>query len=190
MLIKISNVSAVHDFNGANVSTWITSGSGFNYRLLANGDSCDIRIYSSTNIANQPVQAFPFNVVAELSQFKFAAPFIGGYQILPRSLSDFSVATGVNTLSNDIPDSYKLSQNYPNPFNPSTNIRYNIAAGGDVSLKVFDMLGNEVAVLVNEKQNAGSYEVKFSAGSLSSGIYFYKLQTGNFTEAKKMILIK
>jgi Secretion system C-terminal sorting domain len=190
MLIRISNVTAVHDFSGNNVTVWTVSGSGFNYRLLAGNDSCDIRIYTSTDIANQPVHAFPFDVTAECSQFQFSSPFIGGYQILPRSLNDFSASTGVNIISGNIPESYSMDQNYPNPFNPTTNIRYSIAAGGNVTLKVYDMLGNEAATIVNEKQNAGSYEVKFDGSSLSSGIYFYKLQTGNFTEAKKMILIK
>jgi hypothetical protein len=97
-----------------------------------------------------------------------------------------------------IPSEFKLEQNYPNPFNPSTKIKYNIpsviASGTTqsqfVSLKVYDVLGNEVATLVNEEKPAGSYEVEFNAANLSSGIYFYKLQTGAFVETKKMILLK
>ena len=91
---------------------------------------------------------------------------------------------------NDIPISFNLSQNYPNPFNPSTKINYSIALSSPVILKIYDVLGNEVATLVNEEKPAGSYEVNFNASQLSSGIYFYKLQAGNFISTKKMILLK
>ena len=83
-----------------------------------------------------------------------------------------------------------LNQNYPNPFNPTTNIGFRIAEFGFVSLKFYDLLGREVATLVNEEKPAGSYEVKFDGSGLSSGIYFYKIQTGNFIDVKKMILMK
>jgi hypothetical protein len=85
---------------------------------------------------------------------------------------------------------YKLEQNYPNPFNPTTNFEYRIADFGLVVLKVFDVLGNEIATLVNEEKSAGTYQVNFSAKELSSGIYFYQLTAGNFIETKKMILLK
>jgi hypothetical protein len=96
------------------------------------------------------------------------------------------------------PDQFSLQQNYPNPFNPSTKIKYTIPSviasetkqSQMVSLKVYDVLGNEIATLVNEEKPAGSYEVEFSAEGLTSGIYFYKLQAGTFVETKKMILIK
>ena len=93
-----------------------------------------------------------------------------------------------------IPNDYALYQNYPNPFNPGTSIRYAIGSRQFVSLKVYDVLGNEVAVLVNAEKSAGNYEVNFSAtggaSQLSSGIYFYKLTAGSFTETKKMLLLK
>ncbi|MCH8032514.1 MAG: T9SS type A sorting domain-containing protein [Bacteroidetes bacterium] len=89
-----------------------------------------------------------------------------------------------------IVDEFKLFQNYPNPFNPATNIGFRIADFGFVSFKVYDVLGSEVATLVNDEKPAGSYEVKFSATGLPSGIYFYKLQTESFIETKKMILLK
>lgn len=87
-------------------------------------------------------------------------------------------------------NSFELAQNYPNPFNPSTQIKYTIGERSNVSLKVFDVLGNEVANLVNQSQDAGSYNVTFDAANLTSGLYIYKLQAGNFTEAKKMMLLK
>ncbi len=92
---------------------------------------------------------------------------------------------------------YSLSQNYPNPFNPSTVISYSLAKRGNVELKIYDVLGREVATLVNKNQSAGNYEVQFDASAssatarnLTSGIYFYRLQSGNFVESKKMVLVK
>lgn len=91
---------------------------------------------------------------------------------------------------NDLPESYSLSQNYPNPFNPSTRIRFNLPQTDLVSLKIYDMLGREIAVLLNKVMNAGSHEVIFEGSSFSSGIYIYKLNAGFFTETKKMNLLK
>jgi len=85
---------------------------------------------------------------------------------------------------------YELSQNYPNPFNPTTTIDYSIGSPGLATLKVYDMLGTEVASLVNENKEAGSYSVEFNASNLPSGIYFYTLISGNFMETKKLILLK
>jgi len=93
-----------------------------------------------------------------------------------------------------LPQSFNLSQNYPNPFNPTTKIKYQIPELSFVTIKVYEVLGNEVTVLINEEKQAGSYEVEFSAiggaTNLSSGIYFYRLQTPNFIQTKKMILLK
>jgi len=98
--------------------------------------------------------------------------------------------TGVKQISSEIPAEYKLYNNYPNPFNPSTNIKYQITNNKFTTLKIFDVLGREVKTLVNEFQKAGVYEVSFDATDLTSGIYFYRLQSGDFNEVKKMILIK
>jgi len=89
-----------------------------------------------------------------------------------------------------LPEQFSLDQNYPNPFNPSTTIRYAIPNGGLVTIKVYDVLGNEVANLIDEYKSTGSYEVNFNASSLSSGMYLYRLQAGSFVETKKMMLMK
>jgi hypothetical protein len=81
-------------------------------------------------------------------------------------------------------------QNYPNPFNPSTTIKYNIAKSSYVTLKVYNILGSEVASLVNRNLKAGEYQLQFNAGNLSSGVYFYKIIAGSFTDIKKMLLVK
>src|SRR5690554_1198502 len=89
-----------------------------------------------------------------------------------------------------IPTEYTLFQNYPNPFNPVTIIRYDIPKAGNVELKVYDILGREVKVLVNEIKSAGRYEVEFNASDLASGIYIYRIETPDFTKSQKMILVR
>jgi carboxypeptidase T len=98
----------------------------------------------------------------------------------------------VNSIAGIVPDEFRLYQNYPNPFNPSTVIRYSIKENAFVKLKVYDVLGNEVATLVNQNQLRGSYNYQFSTVNyqLPSGIYYYKLESGDFSEVKKMILLK
>jgi hypothetical protein len=95
---------------------------------------------------------------------------------------------GIQTL--EIPNYYSLSQNYPNPFNPSTVIKFTLPQSQGVKLVIFDILGREVKTLVNEVRNAGVYEVNFDASALSSGVYFYRLVTDNFTDTKRMLLVK
>ncbi|MDQ3020950.1 MAG: SBBP repeat-containing protein [Bacteroidota bacterium] len=102
----------------------------------------------------------------------------------------YSQSVGITQISSNVPDRFSLSQNYPNPFNPATVISYQLTVSNYTTLKVFDILGNEVTVLVNEKQNAGTYEVDFDGSNFPSGVYFYKLTTGNFSQTKKMNLIK
>jgi hypothetical protein len=88
------------------------------------------------------------------------------------------------------PNEFVLNQNYPNPFNPSTSIQYAISSRQFVSLKIYDVLGNEISTLVNEYRDAGNYEAEFNAEKLSSGVYYYQLIAGNFVETKKMILLR
>ena len=98
--------------------------------------------------------------------------------------------TSIIQSGNSIPGNFLLSQNYPNPFNPSTGIKFNIAKTGNVSIKVYDIIGKEVATIINQDLNPGTYDINFDASELPSGTYFYRLQTDGFTDTKKMILIK
>ncbi len=98
--------------------------------------------------------------------------------------------TDVGYEENPITNEFELEQNYPNPFNPITNIRFRIVDFGFITLKVYDILGNEVATLVNEEPSAGEYEVEFDGTGIPSGIYFYQLKSGNFVQTKKMLLLK
>lgn len=100
--------------------------------------------------------------------------------------------TYLEPISSEIPKQFSLFQNYPNPFNPATKIRFELPAGEihRVLLKVFDALGREIKTLVSEQLNSGVYEVDFNAVRLPSGVYFYKLTADDFTQTKKMVLIK
>ncbi len=97
---------------------------------------------------------------------------------------------GINDPTNNLPSNYSLEQNYPNPFNPSTSITFSMPKAGNVELKVYDMIGREVALITAGSYFAGTHTVLFDASSLASGVYFYKLTSGDFTDSKKMVLIK
>ena len=126
------------------------------------------------------------NSVTKLKQLSDAA----------RNLCSNGFVIGVNNISSEIPDSYMLYQNYPNPFNPVTKIKFDISMdsrlrGNDnVTLKIYDILGREVATLINEKLTPGTYEVVWEAVNNASGVYFYKLETEDYSETKKMVLMR
>ncbi|HMT11940.1 MAG TPA: T9SS type A sorting domain-containing protein, partial [Ignavibacteria bacterium] len=118
----------------------------------------------------------------------------GKYKIVPRTNNDFGTVIGVNPIS-EIATQFWLKQNYPNPFNPVTNIVYNLPVEAEVSVKIFNLLGQEVKTLVSGIQNKGKYEVKFDGMDLASGMYIYVLEAntfeGNsFRDVKKMVLVK
>jgi len=107
------------------------------------------------------------------------------------SSGDFIISTPTGIYEDEVNIyTFKLFDAYPNPFNPRTTIQYSIPSDGVVKLKVYDVLGNEVATLVDEDKATGSYEIMFDATELSSGIYFYRIQAGSFVETKKMVLMK
>lgn len=102
------------------------------------------------------------------------------------AIDNFSTGSEVSSL----PKEFALQQNYPNPFNPSTSINYDLPVSSIVTLQIYDISGREVATLVNEQQIAGKYNISFDASNFASGVYFYRLQAGEFTQVKKMFLIK
>lgn len=112
-----------------------------------------------------------------------------GCKIKNKVIGDTSTIVSVNDAALS-PSEYNLFQNYPNPFNPETVIKYSVSQPGHVSIAVFDILGNEVKQLVNENKNTGNFEVKFNSAGLSSGVYFYRMKSGNFSSTKKMILLR
>ena len=136
---------------------------------------------------------------------KVAELFVDGVKELQLDLASYIKTTGINdkNTGKNLPGTYSLSQNYPNPFNPSTIISYRIAKAGIVTLKIYDLLGREIATLVDGYQREGSYDVAFngqptdysfqhslSTGKLTSGVYFYRIQTDEFAQTKKMIFMK
>ena len=117
------------------------------------------------------------------------------YKLVPRKNSDFGSVIGVKNNQNELPTVFRLGQNYPNPFNPVTTIKYDIPVNSEITLKVYNILGQEVKTLVSGIQNRGRYEVKFDGTNLASGIYFYilkgtSLEGQNYTAVKKMVLVK
>ena len=138
--------------------------------------------------------AFVWQVSAlgSAGQYLFAVTYDG---IWRRPLSD--IVLGVKTANEELPTEFRLEQNYPNPYNPLTIIKYTVGGtrdqGSGVSttrLAVYDVLGREVAVLVNELKAPGNYEVTFDGSGLASGVYMYRLTAGAYTESRKMVLIR
>jgi hypothetical protein len=120
--------------------------------------------------------------------FGYGTETLVGAVIDGKVYGDTTVVSVKNEIN--IPNQFDLSQNYPNPFNPSTMIEYSVPSNRHVNLKVFDILGREVATLVNEQKSAGSYQVNFNAENIPSGVYIYKLSSGNYTTSRKMLMIK
>jgi hypothetical protein len=116
----------------------------------------------------------------------FAGTYPGG--VWKRPLSD--MITSVETPSGDIPKNFILNQNYPNPFNPSTTIKYSLPSESKVIIKIYNLLGQEIKTLVNAMETAGNHQITFTAGKLSSGVYLYRIQAGDFIQTKKMVLLK
>ncbi len=113
-----------------------------------------------------------------------------GTNLRPNICMTINLLVGNNSSQLELPKSFALSQNYPNPFNPTTSIKYSVPKQTLVKLVVYDLLGREVAVLVNTMKQPGSYEANFDASNLASGAYFYRIEAGDFTDVKKMVLIK
>ncbi len=164
----------------------ITSGTGFDASNHSMADLVDdyvhITYFSDPLAGNNIVGNHPLIPVAVMYHKFLAADLV----------------VGVKELHGQVPSAYSLAQNYPNPFNPSTIIRYSVPTTSFVTLKVYDVLGREVATLVNQEQGPGTYSADFNATNVSNGIYFYRLvvsganptQAGNFTDVKKMMLLK
>jgi photosystem II stability/assembly factor-like uncharacterized protein len=125
-----------------------------------------------------------------LEIFDRATGNTGTLQAWSLIITTLSNPIGIQLIGNEIPENFSLSQNYPNPFNPSTKIRFNLQKSSLTMLDVYDILGRQIAVLVNEDLKAGTYEINWTANRFSSGVYFYRLATDEFTDTKKMILLK
>lgn len=183
---KIDSIANVNYFNDANIiftdnsTGYITSGN-YVYKTTNGGYNWN-RLLVRTNYSIYSSYFINANT-----------GFVGGTSgIIYRTTTGGTI--GVNNISTEEPSKYSLSQNYPNPFNPTTKIRFGISRVGQesqfVTLKVFDVMGREVQILVNESLQPGTYEITFDGSKLTSGIYFYRIITTSYTETKRMLLIK
>lgn len=202
MLLKYSNLT-VTDVNadggpgpvGENNSNFgeifVADDSGVDTRVeLQDGNNNYHNLWDSTLVdepGNVEVnQDASFDVVTGVLYYSF-----GNYKLIPRTNSDFEgYVVGVEDDNTQMPMEYKLAQNYPNPFNPSTTIEFSLPKAADVSLKVYNVLGEEVAELVNKNFKAGAHKVNFNASQFASGVYIYRLKAKDFVSVKKMILMK
>jgi len=157
----------------------ITPGAHFAAQFASLADLVDANLYVSYTAP----PAAGSNIQGNLAEMEVPVMF------LKFPVSGLS-GGAVNDGKTGVPAKFTLNQNYPNPFNPSTQITYSIPRAGDVKLTVYNVLGEEVATLVNEYKNAGSYTVNFHATNLASGVYFYGIKAGSFSDVKKMVLMK
>jgi hypothetical protein len=131
-----------------------------------------------------------YSMSGQMDEFRIYNRALSATEIGATWNSELPILVGTNNNQNNVPSAYNLSQNYPNPFNPVTKISYTLPKAGNVKLVVFDVLGREITTLVNDVKTAGTHVVSFDASSLSSGVYFYRINAGDFTSTKKMMLVK
>lgn len=167
-----------------------------NHSIIANNDTIytgtDHGVFTSTDgginwiTANQGISYFSIHALSVQGNVLFAGA--AGSGVWSRPISE--LLTTVEKKDAEIPFDFHLEQNYPNPFNPSTIIGYQVPIAGLVTIKVYDVLGNEIAILVDDEKPAGNFKIEFNGSNLSSGVYFYRIQAGNYTQTKKFILMK
>jgi hypothetical protein len=145
---------------------------------------------SATNVFCTTATGMIWEQHADASTGCSFAAGTNGTNLRPNICMTINLLVGNNSGQTELPKSFALSQNYPNPFNPTTSIKYSVPKQTLVKLVVYDLLGREVAVLVNTMKQPGSYEANFDASNLASGAYFYRIEAGDFTDVKKMVLIK
>lgn len=189
IIINVSNFS----FNPASVTNAVV-GDTIQWTRVegSHTTTCD-----GTNGTIRPAGATPWDSPLNSNNvtFKYRIQVEGTYNYVCTPHAPDMAGTIIATISsisqtNEIVRGYKLSQNYPNPFNPSTKISFSIPVNSLVLLKVYNNLGKEVETLLNKNLNASTYEIEWNSENLGSGIYYYKIETGNFTETKKMILTR
>jgi len=179
----------------------------FNGGPTAEGTGIDTITYKVSNLTGSDIYVVNVRMLYQSTTprfiedlFQYNTPEVNIFETYyatadksPVFIDSLQLVVSVTEVENEINESiysYKLLDAYPNPFNPSTIISYQIPKAGFVTLKVYDAIGNEVAILVNETKQLGNFEVSFEANNLTSGVYYYRMQTGDFVDSKKMLLLK
>jgi len=179
-----------HTFQDGKVSVSVTD---LQVQITVSGTSNDV----AGELVDASGTVVTFNNSTSSNPFTLTAPGPGNYTVNAghggplrwdsASVTIILTEVGENPLK---PKSFELFDNYPNPFNPSTTLKYSLPEASLTSLKIYDAIGNEVAILVDEMKSAGTHQIEFNAAGLSSGIYYYTIQAGSFSETRKMILMK
>lgn len=184
------NGIALANFSGSPATANITLvGNEGNPNVYFAGGTTDGKTYYLNDVYNDTSSAATFSS-GQLNISVTLPAYGSAVYILSDSLIKLSVPTAVKVSEGGLPNHFVLEQNYPNPFNPVTIISYQLPEDGRVTLKVYDILGREVATLADEKQDAGTHAVTFDGSRLSSGVYFYRLTAGTFSDVKKLMLVK
>ena len=165
------------------VNNFLWTGTGYG---LTKSDTAGINwtVYNTSN--SGLLDNYISSIAIDGNGNKWIGTIQGGLAVF----NETGIVTKVQKLTNNIPGTFVLSQNYPNPFNPTTTINYSLPKAGNVTIMIYDILGREIRTLVNEEKTAGNYTVQFNGSNLSSGIYFYRMQSGSFSQTKKLILLK
>jgi hypothetical protein len=188
-VVPVELVSFTCEVNNPNVKLhWVTASELNNQGFEIGRKTAESNIWQT--IGHLPGKGTTTNSTDYFFNDDNLAPAVYNYRIKQIDYDGTFEYSDIITADLTSPTAYSLEQNYPNPFNPSTNISYSIPNSSFVTLKVYDILGNEVAALVNQTQAVGKYTVSFNAGNLSNGVYLYSIKVDNFTNIKKMILMK
>ena len=175
------------------IDFWTANSTELNFFLISPGPNQQSVALVPPGTTEEWVSVFipltEFEPTVNLTEV-FQMMFTGNGTIYLDNIYFSTMISDVREVENSFPSDFVLEQNYPNPFNPATNIRFSLPEANQVTLRVYDLLGQEVATLVNQFMNAGTFEVSFDASNLPTGIYTYSLTAGNFNSVKKMMLIK
>jgi hypothetical protein len=199
VLVKYSNLTVVDENADGEPGPGGSGNSNFGEMYVADASNIQTRVelqdgthgynnYWDASQENDPLRIETGNTISELTGILFYS--FSNYKLIPRTNSDFvGVVTGVED-EVAVPEEYSLKQNYPNPFNPTTTIEYSLPEAGIVKVSIYNVLGQQITTLVNQFKSKGSHKVTFDAKNLPSGIYFYKMESNNFVQTKKLMLLK
>jgi len=189
--VNESVLAEVFRYRLVDASKWPAAGKYANCLITNGRDTINVYIAAATDMPGQLAPAGWFNLIGVIDQFTTSTPADGGYELRPRSMADFLIITGADAWNQqEVPETFALKQNHPNPFNPTTRIVFDAPEPVEVKIKIYDLLGKEVAVVYEGKVEAGHHAYTFSGDQLPSGIYFYRVESAKFVDMKKMTLLK